>query len=393
MEKRLIWLSWLVICSACGEDVLAPGACPDFCPPQAINIIDTIFIGAIERDSSFRGYVPPHLAQELEITSGGLIESRAVIRFVAYDSTFRVGTNDRPIVATDSFRLDLQLLRRSASDSLELIIHRLPVSVDSSTTFADVADFFDDSTEIGVISIPDTVSSGAISATLAADVFPTLEADSQVVAIGLQFRATSPGFADVSAQVSLLSRFVQVDSTQGVIIEGTQTEFVSSDLFVATDAPPLDPASLAVGGSPSARALLRVDLPDDIILRSAVVRATVMLIPTEPVIGAPGDTILINAEALAADFGPKSPIIPLPADSAANEQGSRRVPVGTMDTVKIDITHIVRPWRRNLLVPRSFMLRASPEGSSVGELRFGSSESSVIPVIQITYIPTTFGEN
>ncbi len=286
-----------------------------------------------------------------------------------------------------------QLLRRSASDSLELIVHRLPVFVDSSTTFADVADFFDDSTEIGVISIPDTVSSGAVSATLAADVFPTLEADSQVVAIGLRFRATSPGFADVSAQVSLLSRFVQVDSTQGMIIEGTQTQLVNSDLFVATNAPPLDPASLAVGGSPSARALLRVDLPDDIILRSAVVRATVMLIPTEPVIGAPGDTILINAERLAADFGPKSPIIPLPADSSANEQGSRRVPVGTMDTVQIDITHIVKPWRRNLLAPRSFMLRASPEGSSVGEFRFGSSESSFIPVIQITYIPTTVGQN
>ena len=203
----------------------------------------------------------------------------------------------------------------------------------------------------------------------------------------------SSGYADVSAQASLLSRFVQVDSAGGMISEGMQSEGVSGDLFVATDPPPVPAATLAVGGSPSARALLRVTLADDIIVRSVVVRATVMLVPTEPVVGAPNDTVLVNAEALSADFGPKSPIIPLPADSSANERGSRRVPVGTMDTVQIDITHIVRRWRSSTRVPRSFMLRASPEGSSLGELRFGSSGSNVVPLIQITYVPTTINRN
>ena len=397
-DMRCLFLSIvLILAAACAEDVTAPGLCPDFCPSTRIGVVDTVVLGAIVRDSSFRGYVAPHNATNMQVTVGGELVSHAVIRFADFSDSVQLGSdaaNRRAVVAVDSFRVQLTLANRSADlGEFELVFHRLPASVDTLTPYSDLDPYFRDSTEVGVALVPDSITTGEVSGTLHAGAFPTLASDSSVAAIGVSLRAARPGFANLkssnagSANVRI-TRYVQVDSAGGQLVGRSDTTNADMDTFVFPPFPDAGAATLAVGGAPSARALLRVDSLRlrSIIDSSSVVRATLLIVPAEPIRGAPGDTLRILAEAMAADFGPKSPIITVASDSIWF--ASALVTVGSTDTVRVDVTHIIAPWRLNKQLPWAFVLRALEEGTTPAELRLGSSASaSGAPALHITYVP------
>jgi len=52
----------------CGEDLLAPatGTCPGFCPPEQLEVVDSILLDVITSDSTFTGYVLPWEATALQ---------------------------------------------------------------------------------------------------------------------------------------------------------------------------------------------------------------------------------------------------------------------------------------------------------------------------------------
>lgn len=390
MAKRLAWLSLLLGVAACNEDVTAPGMCPDFCPAVRIGLVDSLFATSVERDSSYRGFADPYNASSMQVSRGGTVESRLVMRF----NPFAEELDDGPVVAIDSFVLTLTLDRRSDVQGLELGIFHLPVSVDTATVFADVEPFFQDSTQVASFTIPDSVSEGAVAATLPGDAFPTLDADSLVAAIGLAVKSPS-GFAsfetiNANATGATLTRYVQVDSADGETAARSEPVAPIMDNYVLNDIPPPGATVLAVGGVPAARALLRVVLPRDVVDSSNVLRATLIMVPAEPVIGAPGDTVFLRAKAVATDVGPKSPFVEIPVDTLP--LGRVDVPVGTTEPVRIDITHILRSWSLDAARPRSFMLMVANEAASFAEFRFFSSASAADrPVLQVTYAPPVAG--
>jgi len=116
VTRRLAWLLLLVAAgTACTENATSPGVCPNFCPSDSISIKDTIFTTIIERDSSFRGYVPGYASEAMTATDvPGVVESRP---FFTIDTMFtRVApksgdTTTVPIIA-DSARLRLVIVRR-----------------------------------------------------------------------------------------------------------------------------------------------------------------------------------------------------------------------------------------------------------------------------------------
>ena len=58
----------VVIVAACTQDVSAPGFCPQFCPKDALSVVDTVLGTAISRDSSYgrpSGFVNPTSANAL----------------------------------------------------------------------------------------------------------------------------------------------------------------------------------------------------------------------------------------------------------------------------------------------------------------------------------------
>jgi hypothetical protein len=192
--------------------------------------------------------------------------------------------------------------------------------------------------------------------------------------------------SDSSFIATIMVRYMQVDSSEsGVLKPAADTVLVTFDSFVFPQPAATGADTLRVGSAPSMRSLLRSNLPGAIIDSSSVVRATLLLVPSEPVVGVAGDSILIVADALSADLGAKSPVVGQPGESAG---GFTFATVGQSDTVRIDVTGLVRAWRLQPELPRTFSLRAFNEGGSAIEARFHSSRSSVgAPGLQVTYVP------
>jgi hypothetical protein len=328
--------------------------------------------------------------------------SRAVIQFLPLNDSITVGSEVRPIAVVDSFRIRFTLTgRRQDATGLEVRLHRLPVGVDTTWAFADLDPFFQDSTLLAAIVIPDSVLTDSVAATdslitvLPGDAFPTLAQDSQRVAVGLALRTDQAGYADLGSRqgtlgASVVARYAQVDSS-GTLLSREESRSVDFDTFVGRPVAAPAPDVVAVGGIPSARAFLRLSVPDTILKRANIVRATLLLVPTSAALGAPGDTVSLRAFGLEADYGPKSRFLPAPIDTII--RGAANVAVGSVDTIRIDVTHIIRPWQADTTRPRTILLRVLPEAATLGEVRLATSRSAgLTPAIRITYVPLFLSE-
>lgn len=400
--RLLASLSLVLIATGCVEDITSSGACPDFCPSMQIEIVDTVITGSIVQDSSYRGYVETHRAQTMQVTSGGVAESHGLIRFRAFAEEFDMDTSSavdlRPIIAVDSFGVSLVVdAVAGGTADFDLVVHRLPVDIDSTVEYSDLQSTFADSAELAVASFADVVADDTVTVILPSDAFPTLDEDSSISAVGVSLRSVEPAFVDfetvnvLSTSVSM-TRFLQVDSADGQAAARTDLTYPAFDSFVFSDLPVAGPSSLVVGGSPSSRAFLGISLPSWIVDSASIVRATLQLVPSEPVVGAPGDSIRLLAEGIAAEIGPKSPILQVSVDSIAPYSGLAMV--GSSDTLRIDITHVVTLWGTNTSAVRGVLLRAVREAGSMGEFRFNSSESAFgSPSIHVTLVPHSVSGN
>ena len=376
---------------ACEQSITAPGACPDFCPIGEIQLIDTVLVGVLERDTSFTGYVEPTVATGMQVVGGGAaVESHGLIWFAPFgDSAAIDSVTQGPIVRQDSFELSLVILDRSPDvTGLEITVHRISPSVDREGDFAALAPFFEDSTIVAVVAIPDSVSEDTVSTIISVDAFPEFEADDRQVALGLSIRGGTPAFASLNTRESalgaLLTRFVLVEADGDSLVERSDFRSPEFDGFVDTDLPSPLAGSLLIGGTPSSRAFVRVALPPFIMDSSSIVRALLLFVPVEPALGAPSDTFEVVAEALGADFGPKSPILPVSDSSLVRTE----VGVGTTDTVVIDISLIAAFWQASPDQVRTLVLRLLDEAVSVAELRVGSTRFlGSEPALRVTYVP------
>jgi len=396
--RRLVAGTALLAVVGCGEDLTAPanGTCPDFCPPEQLEVVDSVLLDNVLSDSAFGGYVQSWDATSLQVyrdsTAGGDAGSRAVIVFQAFSDSLLIASGDTTrgaVLGTDSFVVQLAVRGRNAAfTGLEVALYRIPVGTDSATTFVDLDPYFTDSTLLAVLPIPDTLVSDTLSVLLDALAFPGFAADGNRAAIGVALRSPS-GYVQLGSDNgnddAELARYVRVDSA-GVTVPRLEGKSSIFDSFVASPQAAPTPDEREVGGTPASRTMLRFDLPRRIVDSSTVVRATLVLVPTGPVLGAPGDSLAIIAQGLAADVGAKSPLQGIPSDSV-----SLRVTfltVGSADTVRLDVTDLVIGWTQDSTRPRAFAVRAIPEGGSVAALRLGATTSGAArPRLHVTFIP------
>jgi hypothetical protein len=376
--------------AACRESVVAPGACPDFCPASQFEVIDTVVAGVIEREEWAAGYVYAYEATAMQVVRDSAArDSWALVRFIPFTDSLDFEDDVFPILSTDSFELRLTILRSVTDvEDLELVVHRLPVTIDKETSYEDLIPYFQDSTVIATIEVDDTTES--VAEVLPPDAFPSLGEDSLTAAIGLALRTDSGGYVDLATREGttgspILTRYVTVDQA-GDTTELSDANEPVFDSFVAPDAPAPGPDALGIGGSPSSRAILRVNLPSAILDSSDIVRATLLIAQDMPALGAPGDSVLFQAFALREDLGLKSPFA-VPSISDTVVPGSLPIPVGSADTIRVDITHILRPWQSDSTLPNSLLLTVVPEAASLGELRLLSSISGTPPSLHIAYVP------
>ncbi len=383
---------------ACGEDLLAPGdgTCPAYCPPERVVVVDTLLPQNVTSDSTFVGYVVAAEAVVLQLVSDSgsatLPTSRAVVRFRQFPERILLGAGDTTTAAVlqiDSFTIELDIRGRNLDQAgLELVLYRLPADVDTTADFAALTPFFDDSTRLATVAVPDTLIDGSVSVQLDSTAFPSFAADSNRAAIGVTLQAPNPAYVNIGSLETnaglILTRFVQVDSA-GTSVPRSDGRLPAFDTFVAPASPAMAPGERATGGVPSARTLLRFAIPPRVADSATVLRATLVLVPTMPVLGAPGDSVRVIAQGLSADVGAKSPLVSVPPDSL-----TRRwvvLPTGWADTVRLDVTDLVIGWSRFPARPRALMVRATPEGSAFGQVRFAASGTPGAPALQITFVP------
>ena len=395
---------------ACTEDPTAPGQCPDFCPPGDITLVDTLLTSVVVRDSGFRGYLAPQAAAVLIAANvPGLVESRPVMRFQPLGTTVTLGTDttQRPILGTDSALFALTFFRRDTTvGDLRVRLYRLPLAVDSTTTFGALAGPFTDSLvrTINLDSLirrplkrdPVTGDSVHVDSTsvrlivhLDSSQARFVAADSGHVAFGVRIQADSPTSVVLGANESgdppLISWYFRVDSA------GTTTRS-SRDLAPQFDAYVFDPppaaldSTLVVGGMPSSRSVVRIALPPALQDSTQILRATLLLVPSSAAQGAPRDSFTLVAHAVAADLGGKSPLIVSNIASDSSYFGTAPVFMGSTDTVRIEITRILRRWAADTGAPTTIVLRSGSEGVVLGEIRFQPSRHGTLrPTVRLTY--------
>ena len=390
--RRLAAALVLGVVAGCQERLTAPAECPELCPGGESRVFDIVITPLPNADSSYVGYVARNAAGALLVSNGlPASEDRAVYRFAARPDSISVRDTLRAYTV-DSTLLAVNLVARDTLvNGLTLYLYRIDPSVDTSATFASIDQQLVPTAIIDSIEVPDSVNAGLLQTVLRGpDVqkvaLPT--GAGGILAIGVAMAADQPsgarlGAAAAGTGASFIS-YVTLDVPDtGSIRRQSLTRAPAFNTFV-TSAPPVpDDDFLAVGGEPSARALLRFDLPEDIEDSATIVRATLELVPRSPMLGLPSDPALLQAKALLADLGAKSPVT-----TDARFISSDTLAVGSADTVRLDMTNIVRLWQAATERPEAVFLSLLPEAASFTRPVFGSTRSGPVgaPRLRITYL-------
>jgi hypothetical protein len=387
-------VSVVVAVSGCQEKLTAPADCPALCPGGKPVIYDTVFTAITGADSSFRGYLQPHQAAAL-LASDGLLgfEERALVKFLRRSDSVSVRDTLR-MYTIDSVAFTFTLVARDTTlAGLQVLLYRIPQAIDSTTTFAGVAPAFAPESLIATISVPDTLKRGSVRTVLQGVDLSRVQiapADSGRLALGVRLASPTPTGVRLGALASGTGAQFTTYVTADIPDTGTaklRTLALGSafNTFVS-DAPAVDDTTmLAVGGEPSARALLRFSIPERIRDSATIVRATIELTPVTPIAGLPTDPGRMAARALLADVGAKSPV-----NSSAG-----RVPVDTLElgttTVSLEAVRLVELWIGETTRPSALTLSMAPELEAASFTRpvFYSSRAAdpaVRPRLHISYL-------
>lgn len=410
VARRFAWLSLGAALAACTQDVTAPGRCPEFCPSGSLTIIDTVLATSISKDSAFRGFVRPQEAGAMAVADlPGVVDSRAIFRTVGFPTRMAIATNDTTtgaVLSADSAKLTVTIAHRdTAAHNLTLWFYRLPLTIDSTTTFEDLKVFFAES--LRTVNVDSLLARPGRKDTLTGDSV-VVDSVQHVLTLTVKLHTSQARYApadtgqlgfgvrvsaDVFASIALGSSeagvgpyirwFVTVDSLGTPVHRTEPLRLTSFDSFVFDPPPAPLNSALAVGGVPSARSILRVALPRVIRDSSQIVRATLILVPSLAPRGVPADSFILAAHAVQADFGAKSP---LALDSARTV--AMWIRIGTADTVRVEVTRLLRFWAADTLAPTTMVLRQAPEGVELAEIRFHSSADAAFrPALRVTYVP------
>jgi hypothetical protein len=345
-------------------------------------------------DSSFRGYVARHAAEAL-LVSNGLqgFEELALVRYGPRGDSVSVRDTLRAYTI-DSVALAFTLVARDTNlTGLQVLLYRLSPTFDTTVNYAAVAPAFVAESLIATISVPDTLNRGAIRTVLSGPDLSRVQiapADSGRLGLGIRIASVTPTGIRLAGATSgagaTFTTYVTADipdtgtAKLRTIMPGTAFNTYVSQLAEADDT-----TLLAVGGGPSARALLRFSLPSRIRDSATIVRATLELTPVAPITGLSTDPGVMVAQGLLTDVGAKSPVNSSPL----------RVPVDTLEdgttTVSLEVVRLVELWLGAAARPSAMSLSLADglEAASFSRPFFYSTRATdpaVRPRLRVSYI-------
>ena len=387
-RRSLVRLALTVLLAGCSEELTQPGQCPELCPggtPQGEEEILTVLPN---QDSTFTGYTQRSNGTVLLVgsaiptpadTSLGVLVFRARPDSVTFRDTLRPYT-------VDSVRLSLLAVAHdTAVRHATVQLYRLPSSIDTTTlSYAGVSPFFTPANLIGADQLPDTALADTVRVLVKGPQLSTVAlqpADNGRLVIGIAVVGDAPTGGRIGNQGSVVPPefLTYVTPTVANPAVTSLSEPVTFTGYFGRQTPTIDPTLLTVGGVPSSRALLRFPWPAKLRDSATIVRATLELVPAQPVAGLPHDPGTLNVRGLATDFGAKSPIEPA-------SLGFLPLAANVTDTVRVEIATVVQLWQRGLRPPAVF-LSITPEVETFTRAVFGSSRSGAPARIRVNFLP------
>lgn len=375
---------------ACSEQLNTPGDCPALCPGGDIVIFDTILFPIPGADSTFNGYAAKGQSGALLLSQPGFPagDARVQVRFRKRQDSVLVRDTLRTYTI-DSAQLDLGILTRDTLlTGLSLSVWRVPQTIDSLSTVAEIDAALTPDRLLGTMAIPDTLKSGGLELKFQGPDLAKVDlvADTGVLNIAVTLNSATPTGVRVAGLFggALLPVFttyadVNIADTATAVRKRviTSSPFYSTYQIEPPDPTPT-PATLVVGGGPSARAMIRFQIPDLIRDSAQLVRATLELVPVEVPQGIPNENATIEARGVLTDLGAKSPLIPTAV-------GQTVIKPGQSDTVKVEVVRLVQLWQGAEPFPSVFFVLLAPEGGSFLRPVYGSSQSAFRPRLRISY--------
>jgi hypothetical protein len=431
-------LPLLFVVGACTDQVTAPGVCPIFCPADSLTVEDVVLTDVIGRDTAHSGYLEAYQSEVLRVADvPGVVDSRAIFLMNKTLTQVVLGSDTVPITV-DSSWLRVNIVQRDTNPANRWVkLYGLPLGLDSTTTFADLVPAFSavpvDSANIDSLLadtvITDTIltkpwggpfrtdSAGHVLRVVDADsilslffVLDTLQApfsaaDSGQRAFGVRVSpdtvaSIALGTQEVGRGASLRRFYHYIDPTTDSTPDSTRygvaDQITTFDSYVF-DPPnaPLDSgvidSTLVVGGAPAVRSLVRLTVPSFLRDTADVVRATLVLVPTAAVQGAVADSFAIFGAPVVTDLGAKSPI-----SLDTRLWGRAFVHIGSADTLRMELTDLVRIWARDTSAITTLVLSQCaygcgrpprPEAATYAQIRFYSSRVPAFrPSLHVTYV-------
>jgi hypothetical protein len=325
--------------------------------------------------------------------SNGLqgFEERALVRFLRRADSVSVRDTLRAYTI-DSVALNFNLVARDTTlNGLQILVYRIPTGIDSATTFAGIAPAFAPESLIAAIDVPDSLISGNLRAVFGAAELSRVQiaaTDSGQLAVGVRINSPTPTGARLGSLAggagAVFTSYVTLDVPDTGTAKLRTIALGPAFNTYVSDVPQVnDPDLLAVGGAPSARSLIRFSLPPRIRDSATIVRATLELTAVAPVTGLPTDPARLQARAVLADVGAKSPV-----SSAAG-----RVPEDTLDigatTASLEAVRLVELWLGATTRPSALVLSLTPEAASFTRPVFYSTRAAdpaLRPRLRLSYL-------
>lgn len=389
MRPLLLALAGAVVLTACTEKLTTPGTCPSLCPGGTPEVRDTVLTAVVGGDSAFTGYTSVTDPLSLLVSNGGdLGETVALIRFIPRGDSVLVVDSLKPFTI-DSVVLSVFLQARDTTVSpLFLDVYRLPATFDSSATYAEVDAEMTPDHLLRSVQIVDSARSGRYPIPFTGaelDKLAFAPADSTRLVIGLRLRAAESAGAYFGAALAggatpLFITYTEVDVADSALQHPSIQRGVDQNVNIRANPAPAESDLLRVGGFPAARALIRFALPAYLRDSATIIRATLELVPDQPMVGIPGDSARIDVRGILSDFGAKSPVTQTRSASGWFAPGG--------DTVRVEIASLVDLWQGSGGFPAAVRVNLGQEHASFLAPRFRSTRSGGGgPRLRITYRP------
>jgi hypothetical protein len=377
--------------AACSEELGVPGDCPDLCPNASLPVYDTTITAIVGQDSTYVGYVAKGTNTAILVTTPAwpVQDSRGFYLFARRADSVSVNDTLRPYTI-DSVAFLIGVVGRDSSvRNLQVELYKLAPGIDTSLTFPEFDALLTPESRITSVPVGDSLRTGIARVVITGDSLQRVAlspADSGVLRLGLgltgdaatgiRLGALSSGTL-TSFYLTYVTSIVADTAVHSVISRGV---LLPSFIARAPYPPPPGFGRLVVGGAPSARTLLRFELPAVIRDSATIVRARLELEPLEPVRGLPFDDALLEATGVLIDVGAKSPLI-------TGLVLSDTVQAGQTSTLEIEVRRIVQQWQAGINRPPAIFLSMNPEASTFTLPIIASSiDTARSPRIRIAYV-------